>query len=384
MRKTAISAALVLAVSLYAWGEQPSLEGTWKATFADSISTGILYLILNVDSDGTVSGTLQMDGRSAGRISGKLDGNTFYFTLVQTVQDCPGSFSGSLTIEGEGGTGTYVGADCEGEHQNGVVSMVRAAPGEATYQRGETSQPPAADCLVSHQEENYVSWLCDAEGRMHPNKAEIFFLRTNRALENVAMAVWSGPREEWTERASEIISEHMQQSAQCDVYFNASYVTGQGQVRWHWAPKHFWKWWKKDGGKKFPSFCYTKEPWEADYVIVWLDSQYSVPYSFSVPVPQTSYVTGTTSGWVGGEYVQGTYSGQVYSTQTQTYSGSTSITKVTAVVYPVEANTRVVFESKHTGRWRWSKPAKDALIDCLKFIAKDLQKEPKQPTAADE
>jgi hypothetical protein len=372
MRKGAAASALLLLLSIPAWSQQSSLAGSWRATFADSVSNGISLLILDVQSDGTVSGVLRIEGSSMGKLSGQFDGGVFYFTLIQTVEGCPGSFSGRLKVEGDSGTGTYVGTDCEGEHKNGVVSMMRLVPDKSTSTTREINASASSDCIVSHEEEDYVTWLCDAQGRLLPDKAEVFFLRTNYWGEPIAMSVWSGPRKQWTDTIPQVISQHREKISKCLVYFNVSYITKNGQIRWNWGPKPFWKWWKKNGSNKFPRFCYTKEPWEADYVAVWSDSQYSVPYSFSIPVPQTSYVTGNMSGWVGGDYVQGNYSGYVYSTQNQTYSGSRSVLAVNAVVYPVRPNTRVVFESKHTGRWRWSKPQKDVLIDSLRFIQKEI------------
>jgi hypothetical protein len=139
-------------------------------------------------------------------------------------------------------------------------------------------------------------------------------------------------------------------------------------------------WWEKEGQKKFPNFCYSSEPWAADYVILWSDYGSSVPYTYSVPVPQTSYVSGTTSGWVGGQYVYGNYSGYATTTQMQTYSGSWNIWNFLLAVRPVttipgeprlELGTPVSW-SEHTGRCRWSKADKDSLIDALKYIQKGL------------
>lgn len=129
MRKAWIVLLLTLAVCIPVLGEEPSaspLDGTWKATFADSLFSGTVYLMLEVQDDGAVSGTYRATTGGFGSVAGRLDGKTFSFTLTQTVEGCPGSYTGSMVLQGEQRTGTYVGNDCQGEHENGVVSMVRA------------------------------------------------------------------------------------------------------------------------------------------------------------------------------------------------------------------------------------------------------------------
>lgn len=105
-------------------GSSP-LNGAWKTVFTDSISSGTTYWTLEVQAGGSVSGAFEQ-----GTISGTLDGGTFEFTITQTVEGCPGSYSGSLVLQNDRGTGTYTGNDCQGEHANGVISIVRATEEE--------------------------------------------------------------------------------------------------------------------------------------------------------------------------------------------------------------------------------------------------------------
>ncbi len=362
-------AAGALLFAFHALAQEADLAGKWAATFSDSISTGTAQLLLSRKEDGQVTGLVYMNGTNIGRMSGQLERNTFCFTLVQTLEGCPGTFSGQITLAGGTGSGRYVGTDCSGEHKNGVLSIVRlTAEVPRTAPSSARSDANFPHCLVSDPETSYVSWLCDEAGRIRPSRTEIYYIRTNRAGERTPMLIWAGSREDWRQKKATVIAEHQRNFSNCSVYVNVSHVTSKGEVRWDWWTRPMRKWWKKDGPKKFPGFCYARQPWEADYVIVWTDAEYSVSYSFTLPRPKSFYYSGNLSGYAGGEYVYGNYSGHVYTTEDKTYSGSRSEWKVNAVVYPVEPNTRVVYESNHTGRTIWSKPDKDALVDSLKFI----------------
>ncbi len=108
------------------------LKGTWKATFADSVFSGTVFFSLDTDAAGNVTGTYRATTGGFGKVSGVLSGQVFRFKLTQTIEGCPGFYEGSLTLERERGAGTYIGSDCQGEHKNGIVSMVRATAGEIT------------------------------------------------------------------------------------------------------------------------------------------------------------------------------------------------------------------------------------------------------------
>jgi hypothetical protein len=115
----------------------PQLKGSWKASFADSLFSGTVYLTLDLASDGTVSGSYEATTGGSGTVSGNLDDKTFRFALSQQVEGCPGTFVGSVVLEDEQGKGTYSGTDCKGKHQNGVLSMTRTMA-------EETSRPAAS------------------------------------------------------------------------------------------------------------------------------------------------------------------------------------------------------------------------------------------------
>jgi len=132
MRQLTALSLLAVCLSIPVGQEQPvpDLNGTWKATFADSLFSGTVYVTLEVQPGGIVSGKYRATTGGVGTISGTLADKTFSFVMTQTVEGCPGTFSGSLIVDSERGTGTYAGTDCQGEHKNGVVSMVRATKEE--------------------------------------------------------------------------------------------------------------------------------------------------------------------------------------------------------------------------------------------------------------
>jgi len=364
----------------FGWGQQDksNFTGTWITAFSDSVSSGTARLILEPGAEGSLAGLFIVEGVRAGRISGQIQGNQFFFTLIQTAEDCPGSFSGKMTMDGVSVIGTYTGVDCSGEHQNGTLSMVRAEEESISASRETEAETSInEECIVRHEDENYASWLCDPQGQLHPTKTAIYYVRTKRNGDTVPMLVWEGARKEWEEKRANLVVTHKARNAKCLAYFNVSYFPANGEVRWDWVSNRMSKWMKKEGKKKkYKGICYAANPWEADYVVLWTDAAYRVPYSFSIPVPQTSYYTESTSGSVnaysGGTYGYGTYSGSTSGTvttyQNQTYSGTRSEYEVLAVVYAVGPNARIVYETKHVGRWRWSKPDKDVLVDSIKFI----------------
>ena len=101
------------------------LSGRWTATFADSIISGIVEMNLVEQPDGKVSGTYAASTGGGGRVEGFLQGDVFTFTVVQTSSNCPGTFTGTLGLSGDVGSGQYGGRDCLGERKNGVVTLTR-------------------------------------------------------------------------------------------------------------------------------------------------------------------------------------------------------------------------------------------------------------------
>lgn len=113
-----------------------SIGGNWTATFADSLSSGHLAITLQLQSGRAVTGTYKASSGGTGTIAGKLEGSTLDFTLTQTVEGCPGSFTGTVTFSGNSGTGAFSGKDCLGAHERGVISFARA-----TVRTAATAQP---------------------------------------------------------------------------------------------------------------------------------------------------------------------------------------------------------------------------------------------------
>jgi hypothetical protein len=138
-----------------------------------------------------------------------------------------------------------------------------------------------------------------------------------------------------------------------------------GNPAWNRVGPNAEKWWATEGVRQFPGLCYTSEPDWADYVVFWFDAVAHIPYTFSVPVPQTTYSSGMVNVYGSGGFATGTYSGTSTTTQMQTYGGTRTEWNVTTVVVPVESNgaQAVLGTPRHwadkVGRWRWSKPDKD-------------------------
>ncbi len=87
MRKAWVVLLLTLVVCTPALGEEPAaspLDGTWKATFADTLFSGTVYLTLEVQADGIVSGTYKATTGGFGTVTGRLDKQAFSFTLTQS------------------------------------------------------------------------------------------------------------------------------------------------------------------------------------------------------------------------------------------------------------------------------------------------------------
>ncbi len=102
------------------------LEGSWTATFADSLGSGQMVLSFAVLEGEEVVGTYTSTQGGGGGITGKITGGRLQFDLTQSNRDCPGSYSGSAPVRQAAIVGTYTGYDCQGYHTNGTFSMVRS------------------------------------------------------------------------------------------------------------------------------------------------------------------------------------------------------------------------------------------------------------------
>lgn len=122
------------------------------------------------------------------------------------------------------------------------------------------------------------------------------------------------------------------------------------------------KWWLEDGQKKFKNFCFVSASQPYDYRIVWADAEtYRVGF-----VPTTTTTDGTVS--VGSK--SGTYS------ETATTDNGREVTYVTTYIqirlFRADAapESAPLFNELHKGKWRWSKPDRQALENALKALSK--------------
>ncbi len=146
---------LLIAWAAQCLGQQfdpASLEGQWKSTFKSEVSGGTVTLELHVGKGGTVSGRYYTDTGSIGTLEGTLEQNQLHFTLKQMLEECPGTFSGTLTVHGDQGSGTFSGSDCLGDQGDGKVQMSRiTSGGVAAAASGETPK-------VTEKDETSTQW----------------------------------------------------------------------------------------------------------------------------------------------------------------------------------------------------------------------------------
>lgn len=247
---------------------EPMMDGSWVATFADSLGSGKLYFNLVQLGDGRVTGTYTSSLGGGGTVKGTRLDNELEFELQQSNVDCPGIYKGRALVDGDRGFGTYTGYTCFGSHENGTVTLSRSdtAPPSPTGLPQESFQKPRP-CPIA------VSLV--------------------------------------------------------GVYLNDG-TRGAG-----WLSKNMKNWWDKEGRQKHAHVCFVDDESNADYRLEWSWSDYSVP---------------------------------TYNTQTGAV-GYWGHTDVRVTVYRPNSQ-QLLFTKSHHGRWRWSKPDKDALKAAIEFIAK--------------
>jgi len=104
---------------------QPSIDGSWSATFADNKASGKLDFNLIQNSDGQVVGTYTSSLGGGGMIKGTVMNADFAFELSQTIENCPGIYKAKGVSDGNRIIGTYTGSDCLGARGNGTFTMTR-------------------------------------------------------------------------------------------------------------------------------------------------------------------------------------------------------------------------------------------------------------------
>jgi hypothetical protein len=340
-------AAVFLAglMSSSAVAQGPALDGTWKATFADSVSSGSAFLYLSTESDGTVSGKYLTTQDTEGAVTGRIEGRVFHFTLIQMMEDCPGSLSGTLTLQGQRGVGTYAGRDCRGEHENGVISIERSA------EEGPAATP--------------ISKLAESPDEL---------LLPKEVAEDRKMAETNCPG--------------------CPRIFIAYIDSDTGAVEDWWLSDNQSKWikeYKKKGwkGKGKPRFWFTGHRANAEYIFIWTQAMGSRPYIYYVPrtETETQRVSGVYSGATeksdssgsGGrrrasqssepDRTTGSFQGtvQVEKKSTQEMQGSVNFVDAVLTIWDARSGKKL-HETRKRGTLRWSKPEKDCLEDAMEFL----------------
>jgi hypothetical protein len=114
-------------------GRAPAANSSFNGTFSGNFTTtqggedfvGTITMTLTVGSP--LSGTFRAGDGTTGTISGEAEGNSATFSA--TIEGvCPGSFSGSMTLEGDTLSFNGNGSDCEGPFTSvGTLNRVDGA-----------------------------------------------------------------------------------------------------------------------------------------------------------------------------------------------------------------------------------------------------------------
>ena len=112
----------------------PDVNGHWAGTvtISGSIMQDFTFDLVQSGSDVTGQYASQFEG---GTISGQyVAGMNFTFTLTETTPGCPGSFTGTATVDGDTMTLSYAGSNCEGHFTaQGTAGRIRScSAAEAT------------------------------------------------------------------------------------------------------------------------------------------------------------------------------------------------------------------------------------------------------------
>jgi len=147
--------------------------------------------------------------------------------------------------------------------------------------------------------------------------------------------------------------------------------------------EHQEKWWFEDGRRRFPDLCIVEEQISPDYVVVWYELWEKTQEEITVSRREVTEHSGTISlnTWNYGK-------DSTYSRTTGTYRGRSTTTrqekeKVEYYTWTVHATvhkavqsgegTQIgssIYTARHIGRWLWSKPDKDAMIEAINFLSK--------------
>ncbi len=247
---------------------------------------------------------------------------------------------------------------------------------ESTGQELRGPAPPLSDnpCFIPfRQSRSYATWICDDEATQYVADAELFAFRRTHGGGYASQLVWRGPLETLSEEIGGVIQRHLDINAHCRTYFHVAALSG-GETQWNRVTANMQKWWDTDGAEHYPTFCYSSEPAWADYVVFWSDSVNTIPYRFVVPLPQTTTVFGSAAiaGPSGSTFAN--FSGTATSSQMHVFAGTRGEWNVEAALLPVEWRDQLprlgtpLNWLRDVGRWRWSKPDKDVVVDALSYL----------------
>ncbi len=99
-----------------------NLAGRWEGSLSMSSDFSQSFVMDLEQTGSRVQGMINFfgdDEESSGKIRGTIRKKTMKFTLLLNSKKCPGSFNGTATIAGDGGSMDFTlkGRDCEGRQK---------------------------------------------------------------------------------------------------------------------------------------------------------------------------------------------------------------------------------------------------------------------------
>jgi hypothetical protein len=141
-----------------------TVAGSWKGTFADSVRSGSIAVTLVQGSNGDVLGNYKASSGGTGTVVGNIHSGILEFILTQKTLGCLGSFTGKLTFDGSGAFGTFWGNDCNGRHNNGVISLNMEIPETLSGDQSSNSPATATSDYVACGARTVYVWKASVAG----------------------------------------------------------------------------------------------------------------------------------------------------------------------------------------------------------------------------
>jgi hypothetical protein len=134
-------------------------------------------------------------------------------------------------------------------------------------------------------------------------------------------------------------------------------------------------WWEKGGREKFAGLCEVADAKEADYILAWAENVEAINYSYTVRRTESSDVWLDTRAhdWSTGRTTNANTYGTITTTRPETRTGTRKEWHVLMEVWAVEKRgsrqaSTLLYQTQHTGRWIWSKPDKECIVDAMSFL----------------